>query len=351
MWGIGCFRTRIASAVYAGEPYLLIMACMFGLRHRAGALALTALVSSVGCGLVSGLDRLQEALCTQSCGHDSSDLDSGTLDQADEGSPTDPPDVPVDALPAPNEANAIDATPADDAMHGNPGIDANGADATSAGKDASVTDATPGGSDGNGADVTPRDAGGQDVSVGPQCTPITSGLVGHWTMDVASISGTRLADSSGNHNDGTLVGFSQPLTAAGRFGEALVYPASSAAYVHVPVLPVNQTPGGMNTISIWFYRRGTNISDVLAFLPSPNYDLGLTGSGTGKYLCINTASGECFGIQDTNLRDRWVHVVAIFANGPITMGTDRRYALGSSASLRQPRPRLSRNGVRHAPGG
>ncbi len=154
----------------------------------------------------------------------------------------------------------------------------------------------------------------------PACVPVTSGLVGHWTMDAASILGTRLSDSSGNNNDGTLVGFAQPETAPGRFGEALVYPSTGMAYVQVPILPLDLTPGEMNTVSMWFYRSGNNIDDVLVLLPNePRYDLWLTG-GTGNYLCINTGHGECVGVEDDSLRDRWVHVVAIFPNGPIGQG-------------------------------
>jgi hypothetical protein len=164
---------------------------------------------------------------------------------------------------------------------------------------------------------TEGSAGPEAASDGASCVPITNGLVGHWTMDVASISGTRLSDTSGNQNDGTLVGFSQPDTAPGRFGEALLFPATGMAYVNIPVLPVDQTPGGMNTVSMWFYRSGTDINDVLTLLPdSPRYDIWLTG-GVGNYLCINTGHNECVGVEDDDLRDRWVHVVAVLVNGSI----------------------------------
>jgi hypothetical protein len=167
----------------------------------------------------------------------------------------------------------------------------------------------------------PLDSGAEDSAEGgdapdaPPCMPVADGLVAHFTMDVASISGTRLADSSGNHSDGTLVGFLPPETAPGRFGDALVYPATAMAYVEVPALALDQSPGAMNTVSLWFYRGGSGIDDVLALLPdSPRYDLWLTGAA-GNYLCINTGQNECVGVEDDNLRSRWVHVVAIFANG------------------------------------
>ncbi len=174
------------------------------------------------------------------------------------------------------------------------------------------------------ADATTSSDGGVDDSaseaIDASCVSVASGLIGHWTMDLASISGTRLSDTSGNQNDGTLVGFPASPTAPGRFGEALVYPASGMAYVHVPVLGLEPAPGRMNTVSLWFYRSGNNVDDILALLPNlPRYDLWLTGDA-GNYLCINTGRGECVGIEDDNLRDRWVHVVAIFANGPTSQG-------------------------------
>ena len=137
-------------------------------------------------------------------------------------------------------------------------------------------------------------------------------------MDAASISGTTLADSSGNHNDGTLVGsFPQTPTAQGRFGDALVYPATGTAYARIPQLALDQASGGINSISLWFfYRSGRTSNDVLALLPNaPRYDLWFHNSND---LCINTGMGECWGIHDTTFLDRWVHVVATFVNGSIS---------------------------------
>jgi hypothetical protein len=185
-----------------------------------------------------------------------------------------------------------------------------------AGNSPSSGTAVSGSTSGSAASGTGDSGSGTDASDAASCTPITHGLLGHWTMDAASISGTTLADSSGNHNDGTLVGFSQPETAAGRFGDALVYPATAAAYVTIPTLPLNGVPGGMNTVSMWYYRNPGTLSEALALLPnSPRYDLWLAEDG--NYLCMNTGQGECMGIQANNLLGRWVHVVAIFVNGPI----------------------------------
>ncbi len=158
------------------------------------------------------------------------------------------------------------------------------------------------------------------------CVAVTSGLLGHWTMDQASISGNVVADVSGNHNDGTLVGFTAPETAPGQFGDALVYPASGTANMKVPSLALATAAAGTNTVSLWYYRSAFAVNDVLALLPNaPRYDLWLTtqpdGGGTGSFLCLNTGHGECFGLEDATLLNRWVHVVAMFVNGVTSQGT------------------------------
>ncbi len=77
---------------------------------------------------------------------------------------------------------------------------------------------------------------------------------------------------------------------------------------------------------MWFYRSSGSapvVDDVLVLLPNaPRYDLWLTSERTdgGEFLCINTGRDDCFGVEATNLLDRWVHVAAVFANGPIAEG-------------------------------
>jgi len=131
-----------------------------------------------------------------------------------------------------------------------------------------------------------------------------------------SINGTQLFDTSGHWNNGTLVGFPTPATVPGKFGQALAYP-SSGAYVNIPTLALDQSSGGVNSVSLWYYRsNNTSISDVLVLIPdSPRYDLWLVQT-SALFLCINTANNDCFGVQDSTLHDRWVHVVAMFWNGP-----------------------------------
>ena len=149
---------------------------------------------------------------------------------------------------------------------------------------------------------------------------MTDGLLGHWTMDTASVQGKRVADTSGGGNDGTILG-TPPAVVPGRFGEALGYPASSASTTHVEVasLPLDTGASGVTSVSLWFFRSGTGIDDVLVDMPrAPRFDLWLTGD-TGHLLCFNTGSNnDCWGIDDPGLRDRWVHAVALFRDGPLS---------------------------------
>jgi hypothetical protein len=209
------------------------------------------------------------------------------------------------------------------------------ADATSPATDAappltdasSPTDATATADVASPSDGSAQDSGGSVLDAradAPLCVPPLSGLLAYYTMDADSIAGTTLIDGSGNANDGTLVGFGSSVTAPGKFGQALAYPSTADAYVNIPVLPLDTTSGDANSISLWFYRDGPGVNDVLALLPnSPRYDLWLTGSpddaSTDTYLCIDTEHNDCFGVGSTNLLGRWVHVVAVFVNGQVTM--------------------------------
>jgi hypothetical protein len=184
--------------------------------------------------------------------------------------------------------------------------------------------------DANDAASAERDAADEQDS--RSCVPITSGLLGHWTMDNATIHGTQLTDMSGNQNNGTLVGFPTPATVSGKFGQALAYPSSSTAYVNIPTLALDQSPGATNSVSLWYYRgTSPSISDVLVLMPdSPRYDLWVGQESSSYFLCVNTGSGDCYGVQNSTLHDRWVHVVAMFWNGPTVQSS--LYVDGQNAS-------------------
>jgi hypothetical protein len=207
------------------------------------------------------------------------------------------------------------------------GLEAGGADTDALPADSSRPDA-----DSGHASDSPPDAALDslpDTQDSPTCTPITVGLVGHYPMGAGSISGSNVNDVSGSGHNGSLVGFTQaePQSAPAPYNQALVFPAANQGYVQIANLPLDTAPGGHNSVSMWFYRTGPvgNVNDVLVSLPnSPVYDLwltwGVTNAGAKVYLCINVGQSDCFGIASTNLLDRWVHVVAVFANGATTGG-------------------------------
>jgi hypothetical protein len=78
------------------------------------------------------------------------------------------------------------------------------------------------------------------------------GLVGWWRFDEGT--GTIAGDSSGNENNGTLVGSPLPSWMAGKFGDALLFDGSQN-YVQVPNSPSIQYTGGSVTLSAWIGPR------------------------------------------------------------------------------------------------
>ena len=178
-------------------------------------------------------------------------------------------------------------------------------------------DATPG-----QQDATP---GQQDAS--DACLP-PEGLLGHWTLNAADVVGTSVLDRSGNAYHGTLSGDPLPVVVAGSNEQALDYTATDRAFVDLPNIPVDSTPGAFNTVALWFFHPGPLVDEVPFYMPPgtgaapPRYDLWLTDRSTESVsLCFNSGDGNCWGISSPELLGRWVHVVAVFANGRIDGST------------------------------
>lgn len=151
---------------------------------------------------------------------------------------------------------------------------------------------------------------------------ITNGLLGHWTFDFGDVTSSMALDRSGNGRHGTLVGSPAPAVIAGRLGEALDFSATTAAYVEAAAVPLVATAGAFHSVSMWFFETDPTPNEVLVYLPEgpgpapPRYDLWFNYAAISAVtLCINAGIGECWGIVDPGLVGRWVHVVAVFANG------------------------------------
>ncbi|MCY9528562.1 LamG domain-containing protein [Paenibacillus alvei] len=72
---------------------------------------------------------------------------------------------------------------------------------------------------------------------------------------------------------------------------------------------VNQSAGAKNTVEFWMKWDGTN--SVMPFSWNTNYSLWIADG----YFGFNTGESNIIGIPSDQLKDKWVHVAAIFYNG------------------------------------
>lgn len=159
------------------------------------------------------------------------------------------------------------------------------------------------------ADSRPPDTSAVDA---PNCTPI-AGLLAHFPLDTAGIIGGVVRDRSGSAADGTIMGTPAPMPVPGRLGEALDFGATTTAYIDVAGLSLPSGAGQSTTISLWFSRGavGSTGEDLINVPQTPRLSLWRVDDR----LCVNTQNGECWGVADATLADRWVHVAVEFTNG------------------------------------
>lgn len=162
--------------------------------------------------------------------------------------------------------------------------------------------------------ATPLDA----VSLDP--TPLSIGLVAHWTFDEGS--GTTVGDHSGNGHDGVLTGGTW--TSAGRFGGALQL--AQGDYVTVTNFP--QATANW-TLSVWIQMSDAQLAADLSYADYATVlstEIALAGGyqlqldyrpsyqrlraaywegpmTTGDYVVDNC---QCL------VPDRWIHFTAVF---------------------------------------
>ncbi len=112
---------------------------------------------------------------------------------------------------------------------------------------------------------------------------LTNGLVGWWTFDGSTISGTTATDSSGKGNSGTLV--SSPVKIAGKLGQALRFNGTN--YVSLG----HVQDGGTNfTWTAWI--NTTQAVTPLNFYNKPNIVGTLEGSGFGNDAELGVYNGK-----------------------------------------------------------
>jgi len=167
-----------------------------------------------------------------------------------------------------------------------------------------------------------RSASDGDTVNGDGCDSIP-GLVAYFPMEAADLSGSVLRDRSGNQHDGVVTGDSvvkPSISSNGHIGTSFDLTATTAGnleYVDITGVPLPTAMGEGITISLWFYRSSSRIADDVLFdAPPPppsivRYDVWLSNNRA----CFNSAANDCWGVANTTLVDRWVHLVAIMRNG------------------------------------
>lgn len=150
--------------------------------------------------------------------------------------------------------------------------------------------------------------------------------VAYFSLDTAAVVGTTVKDISGSGNDGVVMGDPSSVV-PGKFGDAIQFSSTGSTYITSNVV-LGTDANAVFTFAFWYQRAGT-ADETLLMVPSndPRYSLWLTGNN----LCFDTGNFDCWGIQDSTLYDRWVHVVAEFHNGLVTQ--DQLYVDGIKRSL------------------
>ncbi|MFH1193653.1 MAG: LamG domain-containing protein [bacterium] len=190
---------------------------------------------------------------------------------------------------------------------------------------------------------------------------VTSGLVGHWTMDESDISGTTVYDKSGQGNNGTMTGTAN---AAGQINQARSFNGTSdfIDVGHGSSLDITQA------ISIcgWFYMRGgaagdwiskrpggtvyglygsTSLTMVLSVNGAWDTNMGTItiGGNTWAHACFTYDSATRTGIRykngahdgtDVVLSGKASYTIDSYSNTSVGMGTNNYYMNGALDDVR-----------------
>ena len=148
-------------------------------------------------------------------------------------------------------------------------------------------------------------------------------LVGSWSFNEGS--GTIACDLSGAGPDGVL--HNGPIWVSGKLGKALNFDSNNDEVI-LDGLLVNTDTGGYNTVTFWMYWKGG--SSEMPFGWNGAYDLYFSGN----YFGFNTGEGNVFGLYAPRLKNKWVHVAAVFYNGAPSSSTVKLYIDGSKQVLK-----------------
>ncbi|MGW8956565.1 LamG-like jellyroll fold domain-containing protein, partial [Paenibacillus sp. NPDC055715] len=91
-------------------------------------------------------------------------------------------------------------------------------------------------------------------------------------------------------------------------------------------LPVNAIPGAKTTVEFWMYWNGTSSVKPFGWYI---YNLYFANG----YFGFNQGDGSILGIPSVELKNKWVHVAAVFTNGVPTADTNVLYINGEKQSI------------------
>lgn len=90
----------------------------------------------------------------------------------------------------------------------------------------------------------------------------------------------------------------------------------------------DEAPGGKNTVSFWMYWDGTENALPITW-GNQAYALWMNGGSFG----FNTGQANILGIPSASLKQKWIHVAAVFYNGTPTVTENELYINGVKQSI------------------
>ncbi|MCY9593325.1 hypothetical protein PC41400_28180 [Paenibacillus chitinolyticus] len=113
------------------------------------------------------------------------------------------------------------------------------------------------------------------------------------------------------------------------YEKTLINPKSfnGTKFIELSNLDINKQEGGYNTVEFWMFWDDTNT--VMPFAWNTRYDLYFADG----YFGFNTFNSDLLGIPSLPLKNRWVHVSAIFKNGDVTKDSCELYIYGTKQNI------------------
>jgi hypothetical protein len=144
---------------------------------------------------------------------------------------------------------------------------------------------------------------------------LSNGLVGWWTMDGKNISSTTVSDTSGNGNNGTMVG--SPTPTIGKVGQALNFNGTNQ-YIQLNNSTVFENDSSGHSVSFWIYLNSFSKDKYPTIFNIKNnsggynaYYISNQGSYEGVSIYNGSASLRAAGISSA-FPGKWNHVAIVF---------------------------------------